>query len=418
MLMKRFAILPVIAVQISILLTSCAPRSEGETAVLSEKPPVVGLSETEPTPEEVAVAREDAPETRVLENDAENEITAAEVKRPKRTGAARHAELAKRAQADPDPKGDEALKFCHSADWSATCLYLLMVYRCGQYAFPFTPYGCAAASVSFVSALDLKRIDVTFEEEDGQSNTYNLPVIFTAKLESMIESPKVQKEIHELKRHLEISATNRRAFDLWSWAYGISNADSEKAVEWLSVLLQDTSPVQIQVEYLRILEKAGKLSAGASRALDELMMISDFLTHENLNEVKWKEWLRLYPTAKGLEEEATTLIYHFYPMSYLAQKLKRMHGARLASFLPFLFNTEYLNQDIDPEMWPLKHPRSEKIDLKLGHIRWKMRDLYGGYAGALFGVGHIAESPGLEKIQQAYAKDPFKTMQRLFWTMP
>jgi hypothetical protein len=375
-----------------VCATGCANRSESETQGFAEVDPIVGLSFSEPTPEEVAAAREET-----------TTFTLGETTEP---------------TADPDQKGDERLKFCHSAKWSATCLYGLMVYRCGQYAFPFTPYGCAAASASFMGVLDLRRIDVTFEDGTGHSQVYSLPVVFVTKLEKMIGDPKVQGEIRELKRHLEVSATSRTAFDLWSWAYGISNAKSDRAIEWLSVLLQDTSPVQIQVEYLRILEKEGRLSNDASRALDDLMMVADFLTPENLQEVKWKEWLRLYPSTKNLEEDTTPLIYHFYPMAYLAQKLKRMHGARLASFLPFLFNTEYLNQEIDPEMWPLKHPRSEKVDLKLPSIRWKMRDLYGGYAGGLFGVGKISTSPGLSTVQDTYSKAPFKTMQRLFWTMP
>jgi hypothetical protein len=360
-----------------LFASGCANHPETESPGFAAVDPIIGLSLTEPTAAEVAVAREET-----------------------------------------SAPGDEDLKFCHTAKWSSSCLYGLMVYRCGQYAYPFVPYGCAAASLSFLSILDLKRIDVTFEDESGHSQVYSLPVIFVSKLEKMIGDPKVQGEIRALKRHLEISATNRKVFDLWSWAYGISNANPENATEWLAVLLQDTSPVQIQVEYLRLLEKEGRLSADASRALDDLMVVSDFLTHENLVEVKWKEWLRLYPPTKNLDEEATTLIYHFYPMAYLARKLKRMHGARLASFLPFLFNTEYLNQEIDPERWPMRHPRTEKVDLKLPSIRWKMRDLYGGYAGALFGVGKLEVSPGLDAVQGAYSKAPFKTMQRLFWTMP
>jgi hypothetical protein len=106
-------------------------------------------------------------------------------------------------------------------------------------------------------------------------------------------------------------------------------------------------------------------------------------------------------------------------MTYMAVRLRKAgFSARLSSFLPFLFNTEYELQSLDPEMWPLHHPRPEKIDLKLDYVQWKFRDMYGGMTGALWGVDRVQKAPGLVPFQTAFAKNPFRTMQHLFWSFP
>jgi hypothetical protein len=315
---------------------------------------------------------------------------------------------------DKAARGDgKDLAFCHTAKWSSSCLYGLLVYRCGQYAFPFTPFGCSAAAASFVDRLELKRIDVTLE-----GTTYNLPVIFTKKLVAMMENPQIRKDIVTFYELLKTSAEQKKRVDLWAWWLQEAGGDANVALDRISVLLQDTSPVQIQSEYLLILKKEGKLSAEAGAAIDDLIALNDYLTYENLNELGWRDWLSLYPEIKDIEADATPLIYHVYPMAMLARDLKRAFGTRLGSFIPFLFNTEYLNQTIDPSRWPFKHPRASTIDLKDPRIQWKMKDMYGGYAGALWGIGKGDETRGLGPFQESYAKDPFKRMRYLFWTMP
>lgn len=410
-------------------LSGCGSRVTDPEKRLEQGPPNIGLSPTEPTPEEVATAREHGEEHPTVNLAPETKTPAVEPKinsepkpDPAANAKAKKMSFVLGTNTNADKKGggddDYGLSFCHTAKWSNACLTGLLIYRCGQYAFPLTPFGCAATSMSLVELLELERIDVTLEDDEGKEHTYSLPVIFTKRLTRMIEDPTIQGDVRELSIAVRAASQTKTKFDLWNWVLARKGGNTEKTLEWLSVMLQDTSAIQIQVEYLRLLDKNGKLSTNAQRTTDTLSELSDFLSYENLLKIDWQSWLTLYPAMKNVETEATPLIYHLYPMSYLSALLKKAYGNRLGSFLPFLFNTEYLNQDLDPEMWPLHHPRPEKIDLKQGRIQWKMRDMYAGFAGALFGVGKPNRSPGLVKFEEAYAKNPFRTMQTLFWTMP
>lgn len=307
--------------------------------------------------------------------------------------------------------GDEGLAFCHGAKWSTACLTGLIVYRCGQYTFPFTPYGCALAAGAFVADLQMKRIDVVVEEK-----TYSLPVIFTDRLEKLIQNRATQMDIASLRILLAAAKKEKRRFDLWQWSWAMTNGNFGKTLENLAVLLQDTSGVAIQINYLKGIAKKRGFNPATMKAIEDLDEVNYQLNNEILNEGDYRAWLSLYP-AKALDQELTPLVYHFYPMAYSALLLKRAgNGNRLSSFIPFLFNTEYLNQTLDPEAWPFKHPKPFKLDSdwKL----WKMRDMYGGYAGALWGVQKMRALPGIDLFQKTYAEAPYEAMRRHFWVMP
>ncbi|MBS1961401.1 MAG: hypothetical protein JST04_04235 [Bdellovibrionales bacterium] len=308
--------------------------------------------------------------------------------------------------------GGGSLDFCHSDKWSSACLTGLIIYRCGQYTFPFTPYGCALAAASFVGALDMKRIDVNV---DG--TVFSLPVIFTSRLEKMIQDRLVQSDLQDLRGLLDYAAKSKSRFDLWEWFRAMTNGELSKTYERLGVLLQDTSGVEIQVEYLKQIAKARKFSAATMKAIDNLDQICYQLNNEILDKNDYRSWLRLYPMTKNLDAELTPLIYHFYPMSFLADRLYSLgYGSRLSTFIPFLFNTEYLNQTLQPEQWPFHHPKPFKIDSDF--VKWKMRDMYGGYVGAVWGVQNMKGVKGLSDFQTTYAKEPYETMRHLFWSMP
>jgi hypothetical protein len=103
-------------------------------------------------------------------------------------------------------------------------------------------------------------------------------------------------------------------------------------------------------------------------------------------------------------------------MAYLSRTLqKKGFGSRLSSFIPFLFNKEYVSQTLDPARWPLKHPRPFKIDSPL-RVR-KMQHVYEGFAGAMWGVGNTKILKGLSPFQNDYAKAPYEQMRYIFWTL-
>jgi len=313
-------------------------------------------------------------------------------------------------EAPAETNGDDGVAFCHTDRWSTACLTGLIVYRCGQYTFPLTPLGCAMAAAQFTDLLQMKRISVNVEGTD-----YVLPVIFTERLEHLIRDRNTQMDLQSLRILLANAAQTKSKFDLWQWVWASTNGDFDRTLEKLAVLLQDTSGVAIQVNYLKGVAKARRFDAAANQAIADLEEVAYQLNSDILADEDYRSWLRLYPSVE-IERDTTPLVYHFYPMAFTARLLQRgLNGNRLSAFIPFLFNTEYLNQTLDPEAWPFHHPKPFKIDSD--ELRWKMRDMYGGYAGARFGVRKTKKLPGLESFQTGYAKKPYGTMRYLFWTM-
>jgi hypothetical protein len=271
--------------------------------------------------------------------------------------------------------------------------------------------GCALAATQFTESLQLKRIPVTIE-----GVVYELPVIFTARLERLIRDRNVQADLRSLRLLLTNAAESKSKFDLWQWSWAMTNGDFDRTLENLAVLLQDTSGVAIQVNYLKGVAKARGFDAAANRAVADLEEVAYQLNSEILRGEDYGSWLKLYPSA-NIERDVTPLVYHFYPMAFTARLLQRtLNGNRLSAFIPFLFNTEYLNQTLDPEAWPFHHPKPFRVDSDA--LRWTMRDLYAGYAGALFGVQKAKKLPGLESFQSAYSRNPYGTMRALFWSIP
>lgn len=306
--------------------------------------------------------------------------------------------------------GDAGLSFCHTEKWSRSCLYGLLVYRCGQYTYPFTPYGCAAVTAAFVTELDMKRIDV-----ESNDQVYNLPVIFVGRLEKLIQDPTVQTDLATLRIMLENSIQTKEKLNLYEWVRGMQLGNSEATLEKLAVLFQDTSAVAIQINYLQGIQKSRRFNATTLKAIENLDELNYLLNDQNLKDVDWKSWLTLYPNIPNLEKEVTPQFYHFYPMAYLAKRLQRKgFGSRLSSFIPFLFNTEYGSQTLDPARWPLHHPKPFPINTPL-RVR-KMQHVYEGYAGALWGVGRTKVLKGLGPFQADYAKAPYEYMRYLYWT--
>jgi hypothetical protein len=354
-------------------------------------------SQAEPSPSEVASRRETAAPPVAIPRESASYFAVTGFSDPSLSGAS--------------GKGDANLAFCHTDQWSAACLVGLIIYRCGQYTFPLTPFGCSLAATSFVDLLQMKRIPVVV---DGKS--YRLPVIFTGLLEKLVQDHATQLDLQSLRILLTEAAKSRRSFDLWQWYWAATHGDFDRTLENLAVLFQDTSAVAIQVNYLRGVSKARGFDTATTRAIDDLDEIVYQLNSEILADEDWRSWLQLYPT-KEIQADTTPLIYHFYPMAFTARLLKRLaNGNRLSGFIPFLFNTEYLNQTLDPAAWPLHHPKPFKIDND--ELRWKMRDFYNGYLGARWGLQKTASLPGLEKFETGYAKAPYATMRHHFWSMP
>lgn len=313
-----------------------------------------------------------------------------------------------------DPGKD--LEFCKTAKWAKTCLDLLLTYRCNQYSLPLPAVGCTAAASQFVNSLSIQKIDVKVPGDGGTVETYNLPVIFTKELEVLIQEPKVQAYLEGLLPAIRSAEKANVNFNLYEYTLSKTGNKPFIALGLIAVLFQDTSFVQIQAAYLEKLHAEKRIKSDTWKFIQSIRYISEYLDYPNMNEVNKTGWFQMYPRIGTLNKDLNYSLYHFYPMAYTAALLSASNGKRLGFFIPFLFNTDYEFQDLDPEMWPFNHPRPFKIT---PNLEWKMIDIYSGLVGGMFGAGLLKDAddqPNALKFKQALAKNPFGEMQSWFWS--
>lgn len=322
--------------------------------------------------------------------------------------------------AEPLNTSDGGLKskldFCRTGKWAPTCLTALMIYRCNQYAFPLSATRCEVTAAEFVRFLDIKKIDVTINTTEGPES-YNLPVIFTTELNQLIQDSQVQDFLTTLMPVIRDHEKSQSPFNLWNYTLKKANNDQLKALQWLGVLFQDTSFIQVAVAYLNISFKEKRIPENTFKAIQALKYLSEYLDYPNMIVVNQSKWFSLYPEVAHLDCDLNYYkIYHFYPIAYAAKKLNNdpLSSARLNYFMPFLFNADYKFQTMDAENWPFKHPRPFVIkpeDMS------GLSDIYQGLAGGLWAVGFEDKIPEMMPFLEEFAAGPYGTMRDWFWKL-
>lgn len=308
----------------------------------------------------------------------------------------------------PAPLPDTSLAFCRQQKWAKTCLNTLLTYRCSQYFLPSSPreaQRCSLAAQSMIEHLDYRTVQVI-----NDNKIYRFKIIFSSTLRRLIKKHSVQHYLLALAQDLKKVMKTHQSFDLYR--YTLAHAKQrEVALEWLAILFQDTTFSRVQVTYLEELASQGLLSQEEIRTKENMKDIALMLDPKNLEKHKFQTWLKLYPTLQSneLSSYLNPSFYHFYPMALVASRLKSdPKTARFAFLIPFALNSDYEFQTLDSERWPWKHPAPFKIT---PNLEWKMRDLYTGLVGSLFGAGREDLTPAFPLFATKFAADPFMTMQ-------
>ena len=304
----------------------------------------------------------------------------------------------------PAPLPDDSLSFCRQQRWAKICLNTLLTYRCHQYfnlTSPIEAQLCSAAAQTMVDYLDYKTVQVI---EDNK--IYRFKIIFTNELRSLIKNPKVQNYLRSLAIDLKTAMRRHEPFDLFKYTLKYSK-NRDTALKWIAILFQDTTFSRVQVTYLEELQ----LTHDEWEAKEAMKEVALLLEPKNLTKEKFQSWLKLYPGIDGndLNSYLNPSFYHFYPMALVASHLKQNQWTKNYAFMiPFTLNSDYEFQTLDPDRWPWRHPAPFKIT---SNLDWKMRDIYSGLVGSLFGAGREDLTPSLENFKKRFAANPFKTMK-------
>lgn len=308
----------------------------------------------------------------------------------------------------PAPLPDDSLSFCRQQKWAKICLNTLLTYRCNQYFNPLSPIEaqlCSGAAQSMIDYLDYKTVQVI---EDNK--IYRFKIIFTKKLRLLIKTPVVQKYLRSLAIDLRKAMKHHQPFDLFKYTLKHSKK-RDTAFQWIAILFQDTTFSRVQVTYLDELASKGLLNQDELEIKEAMKEIAILLEPKKLAKEKFQTWLKLYPDLEGnnLNSYLNPSFYHFYPMALVASHLKQNQWTKNYAFMiPFTLNSDYEFQTLDPDRWPWRHPAPFNISPNLD---WKMRDLYSGLVGSLFGADREDLTPHFETFKKKFAANPFGTMQ-------
>lgn len=308
----------------------------------------------------------------------------------------------------PAPLPNNSLSFCRQQKWAKICLNTLLTYRCKQYFYLTSPLEiplCSAAALSMINHLDYKTVQVI---EDNK--IYRFKIIFTNELRSLIKNPVVEQYLSSLAVELREAMRQHKHFDLHKHTLKFAK-DRNTAIKWIAILFQDTTFSRVQVTYLEELASKGLLNPEELQVKELMKEVALLLEPKLLVKEGFQTWLKIYPEIKGndLSSYLNSSFYHFYPMAYIASHLKQNAWIQRYAFLiPFILNSDYEFQTLDPERWPFLHPLPFEIT---PNFDWKMRDIYTGLVGSLYGAKREDLIPSFEIFKTQFASNPFKTMR-------
>ncbi len=286
------------------------------------------------------------------------------------------------------------------------CLRAALVYKCAQYSEwalqTKRQRACEMAAYETVRILDLDLSPL----KDGETN----PVFFKKRLGTILAIPTVYTYLSEIPLEVEKAIQSGTRFKLWEYTRKFTLDDSA-ASEWIALLFQDTNSNRIFTKYARI---------GGKSVSPELLEVwekaIDALHPERFRGPKGADYatvVRPYPNVdtEWLHEG----FYHFYFVAHLAHSLvKRRHSESAAFFLPFLTNALYEFYEL-PREDLLSDPKP--FDTK-GKYAYKTADLYSGYVGSLWALGHYEEAHGYAIFAKSISTSPTEAMKEHYSWSP
>ncbi len=315
------------------------------------------------------------------------------------------------------------------------CLAGLLTLRCGEILVPLSRpqqhLGCSYQGQTAAGIIDPQ--EFAYEVNDGtKTHTISDKIIFVPELETLIQDKDTQTYLKNLSYELGLAYRGTRSkslprLNLWTETLKESNHDFALALQRLGVLFQDTRSTRLAYKYLEKKFQKGKASQEVINALADMRDINTLLNPEEL-----KESLRtgnqnfdLFPEDLRVETIFSPKVYHFYPIAYMAHKLKNaIPSEKLktsfhqALFIPILFRAEAEFRSIMPNTG---HFWLEDVKLDPNNVWHQMvaTETYSAIFASYFGFQiptpyKVAPS----KFAREYLVNPTQRLQKLYDELP
>ncbi len=276
-------------------------------------------------------------------------------------------------------------------------LYSLLATRCTRYADFGEKATCRNAVEKEIQILD---IDVIYTKSAGaQIGTPDgfVFVAFKKSFYELLSQPRTTLFLIDLEKKLNLYFQHQLT-ELNIWEVALSHYKTPlEASKALAILFQDTSIKKLHLAYLDMAGMKGNKyfdenKAHLTRSIDTINLILDY------SESSYRELF--YP--KVIQETLNRNIYHFYVPLYLSLALMKNGVDRKSAFIaPFMLTLTYefitAADDYRYLIWDPSHLDPRKHE-------WKMKDIYGGYSGTIFGTRNTKAPVSLEIMKQTFAR--------------
>lgn len=280
--------------------------------------------------------------------------------------------------------------------------------RCNRYLNYSEVGTCKAAVKRMIQLLDYDIIvasdkSLPLPTRKSKNDTWTpssfVFVAFKSNLIYFLSNPKVTTYLSDLNQQLyQYMVGNQQSLNIWDLTKSYFKSDYLTAAA-LAVLFQDTSKMKLHLAYL---EKAG--TSGNSHFVSNKELLGRVIdTINQILDTSEDHYRQLfYP--KEVERNVNRNIYHFYVPMFLSMALRNENaygmGAYYAPLMLTLtyefvtFESDYRNLYSDPA----------RIDPYTSKGLWTLKDIFGGYCGANFGLRGANFNTNFEIVKASFAR--------------
>jgi hypothetical protein len=301
----------------------------------------------------------------------------------------------------------EILKFLSgNRDVRNLALYSVLATRCSRYMPSEKKLPCKEAVASLVLHLDFD-IVLTGNKESAPDNWSPNSFVFVAfksNLLMLLNTKKTTQYLRGLNEQLYFYLLgNNPEFNLWNYTKSHFKSDYAASLV-IAAFFQDTSVKKLHLAYLEHTSLGGgehfsENKELLSRVIDTFNLILD------TSEESYKPLF--YP--KEIQTEMNKSIYHYYVPMFISKSLKN-EGVKddMAYVAPLLLTLTYeFFTSADDYRYLFFDPMTIKS-------KEKIRDIYGGYCGANFGLRGLNFNKSFETIRARFSTSTEKAVQLLF----
>lgn len=313
------------------------------------------------------------------------------------------------------------------------CLETSLKYRCYNYGnFSLLNLGDIRACIGGVDRLmkvmNIVQVPIGEDEKNPddkveKSGLLLKQVLFKTDLERIFRARGTADLFRAAQADMEDSVRFGRAHNLWDSVLAATRGDRETTLKFVAEAVQDVSFGIWHIMYLGRKYESEKLPE-TSVPVRNLQAAQEFIQLYQTNLESDAFTFSAYPAITGrdgrIDASLHPYLHHFYLPAFLASELKRTGKTEeQAFFAAFLLNTSYEFVKLDAGRdvtgmgaWPFHDPKP--FDAKAESER--LRKIYTGYVGALWGIGKEREAKSLSVFSAELAKDPYRAMKGYFKT--